>query len=107
MPGELSFYPAGFLDGFPGFWLAGSGLEVWKKRNSGRIGCVGIEKITIFVQNRLPVKTCPHDDVLFEAFAAFDAGRIVAFACNGTGNFGVVPTAYDTGTGRLFLLLKK
>lgn len=33
------------------------------------------------------------------SFAAFDNGRIVAFALNGTGRFNGLPTAYDTGTG--------
>ncbi|MDR2038578.1 MAG: GNAT family N-acetyltransferase [Bacteroidales bacterium] len=35
------------------------------------------------------------------SFAAFEGNRIVAFTCNGTGNFNGVPTAYDTGTGTL------
>ena len=33
------------------------------------------------------------------SFAAFDKGEIVAFTLNGTGIFGGIPTAYDTGTG--------
>lgn len=35
------------------------------------------------------------------SFAAFDGDRIVAFTCNGIGNFNGVYTAYDTGTGTL------
>lgn len=35
------------------------------------------------------------------SFAAFDAGKIVAFTCNGIGNFEGIPTVYDTGTGTL------
>ena len=35
------------------------------------------------------------------SFAAFEANRIVAFTCNGTGSFEGQPTAYDTGTGTL------
>lgn len=35
------------------------------------------------------------------SFAAFDGDRIVAFTCNGIGNFNGVLTAYDTGTGTL------
>jgi ribosomal protein S18 acetylase RimI-like enzyme len=34
------------------------------------------------------------------SFAAFD-GCIMGFTLNGTGTFGGVPTAYDTGTGTL------
>ena len=33
------------------------------------------------------------------SFAAFDNGDMVAFTLNGTGYYGGVPTAYDTGTG--------
>ncbi|MCD8173339.1 MAG: GNAT family N-acetyltransferase [Alistipes sp.] len=33
------------------------------------------------------------------SFAAFDGEAIVAFTLNGTGSFGGLPTAYDTGTG--------
>ncbi|MCD8102491.1 MAG: GNAT family N-acetyltransferase [Alistipes sp.] len=33
------------------------------------------------------------------SFAAFDGEDIVAFTLNGTGSFGGLPTAYDTGTG--------
>ncbi|MCD8193429.1 MAG: GNAT family N-acetyltransferase [Tannerellaceae bacterium] len=35
------------------------------------------------------------------SFAAFDGEEIVAFTCNGTGNFAGQFTAYDTGTGTL------
>ena len=35
------------------------------------------------------------------SFAAFDDDRIVAFTCNGIGNFNGAHTAYDTGTGTL------
>ncbi len=35
------------------------------------------------------------------SFAAFDGSRMVSFTFNGIGNFGEVPTAYDTGTGTL------
>lgn len=35
------------------------------------------------------------------SFAAFDGNKIVAFTCNGIGNFHDTPTAYDTGTGTL------
>lgn len=35
------------------------------------------------------------------SFAAFEKGGIVAFTFNGIGNFGGMPTAYDTGTGTL------
>lgn len=35
------------------------------------------------------------------SFAAFEAGEIVAFTCNGIGNFKNISTAYDTGTGTL------
>ncbi len=35
------------------------------------------------------------------SFAAFEGDEIVAFTCNGIGNFEGVPTAYDTGTGTL------
>lgn len=35
------------------------------------------------------------------SFAAFDGMDIVAFTCNGIGNFNGIPTAYDTGTGTL------
>jgi ribosomal protein S18 acetylase RimI-like enzyme len=35
------------------------------------------------------------------SFAAFDAGKIVALTCNGTGSFENISTAYDTGTGTL------
>lgn len=35
------------------------------------------------------------------SFAAFDVDRIVAFTCNGIGNFNGALTAYDTGTGTL------
>lgn len=35
------------------------------------------------------------------SFAAFDGNRIVAFTCNGIGNFNGTLTAYDTGTGTL------
>ena len=35
------------------------------------------------------------------SFAAFDAGKIVSFTCNGIGYFYGMPTAYDTGTGTL------
>lgn len=35
------------------------------------------------------------------SFGAFDGGRIVAFTFNGIGEYGGIPTAYDTGTGTL------
>lgn len=35
------------------------------------------------------------------SFAAFDDDHIVAFTLNGTGEYGGIPTAYDTGTGTL------
>lgn len=35
------------------------------------------------------------------SFAAFDGGKVVAFTCNGIGNFEGIPTVYDTGTGTL------
>jgi len=35
------------------------------------------------------------------SFAAFDENEIVAFTCNGIGDFKGVATAYDTGTGTL------
>jgi len=35
------------------------------------------------------------------SFAAFDNGEIVAFTLNGTGIYGNVATAYDTGTGTI------
>lgn len=35
------------------------------------------------------------------SFATFDGDRIIAFTCNGIGNFNGVLTAYDTGTGTL------
>ncbi len=35
------------------------------------------------------------------SFGAFEQNRIVAFTCNGIGNFNQIATAYDTGTGTL------
>lgn len=35
------------------------------------------------------------------SFAAFEGDKIIAFTCNGIGDFEGVPTAYDTGTGTL------
>ncbi|MDR2084186.1 MAG: GNAT family N-acetyltransferase [Bacteroidales bacterium] len=35
------------------------------------------------------------------SFGAFEGDKIVAFTCNGIGNFNGIPTAYDTGTGTI------